>query len=165
MISNSVSNTFPALVVVAALVVLAGCCEEPVNVDLEKIELLEIHLADIRAHKNLDVEGLLTGIGPDLRSIRDGEISILTRRELKEQFTAHFSGARYEVFEDQQVPHAEISDDGTMGWVISRIGVRRIEPDGTGGERTEEFVCAGIITYKKVRGRWQKTADVSTFTP
>lgn len=156
-----------ALLPVAALtaLVLAGCCEEPPDVDQEKVELLKIHLADIQAHKDRDVEGLLRTIGPDLRMVRDGAVTVRTKDDLAARFREIFAGAEYPVYEDLQVPHAEVSDDGSMGWVISRIRVERLEPDGLGGQRTEVFTYAGIMTYRKVGERWQKTANVSTFAP
>ncbi|MGD9546036.1 MAG: nuclear transport factor 2 family protein [Candidatus Krumholzibacteriia bacterium] len=155
----------PLLAAVLTAIVLAGCCEEPPDLDQEKIELLQVHLADIRAHKDRDVEGLLRTVGPDLRMVRDGAVTVRTKDELAARFREVFAGAEYLVYEDLQVPHAEVSDDGTMGWVISRMRIERLEPDGAGGRSAESSVYAGIMTYRKVRGRWQKTANVSTFAP
>ena len=61
--------------------------------------------------------------------------------------------------------YAEVSADGTMGWVISRMAVTRSEPDDAGGRQTRSFTYAGIMTYEKVGGKWLKVANVSTFAP
>jgi hypothetical protein len=60
---------------------------------------------------------------------------------------------------------AEVSADGTMGWVVSRLAVTRTETDDDGGQRKRSFVYAGIMTYEKSGGKWKKVANVSTFRP
>jgi hypothetical protein len=85
------------------------------------------------------------------------------RGEVRDFFTAYLAGASYEKYEDLMVPHAEVSDDASMGWVISRVAVIRNEPTAGGEVKTRTFTYAGIMTYANVDGRWQKVANVSTF--
>lgn len=50
-----------------------------------------------------------------------------------------------------------------LGWVISRVKVRRTQtlPDGSVEEL--RFVYAGIDAYEMREGAWVRTANASTF--
>jgi ketosteroid isomerase-like protein len=146
----------------ALLALLAGCGKS-VDVDEEKIELLRIHLADVNAHLQGDVPAIMASIGEEFLYVGDGKVNVQFRAEIEEFFTGYLKDAEYERYEDLDVPHAEVSADGTMGWVISHTAVTRTEPDGQGGTRTRSFTYAGIMTYKKLDGKWLKVANVSTF--
>jgi len=155
----------PVLILVFSfLSALAGCGRTP-NLEEAKIELLRIHLADIKAHIDGDASALMKTIGEEFIYVGDGKITRQSREELRDFFTGYLDGADYERYEDLQVPHAEVSADRTMGWVISRMAVTRTEPDGSGGHETRSFTYAGIMTYEKVDGKWMKVANVSTFEP
>ena len=153
------------LLVLAAVVTVAGCSPE-VDLDAEKIELLRIHMADIQAHVDGDVATLLTTIPEEFIHVGDGKITRQSRVEIEGFFTGYLKNATYERYEDLVVPHAEVSADGTLGWVVSQMAVTRTEPDPGGeGTRTRSFTYAGIMTYEKVGGKWMKVANVSTFAP
>ena len=145
---------------------LAGAgCQSGVDAEAEKIALLTVHLADIEAHRAGDVSALLATIPEEILTVSDGEVIHQTHEEIRTFFTDYLAGTEYSRYEDLNVPHAEVSADGTLGWVISRMAVERNEPDGQGGRRTRAFTYAGIMTYAKREGRWVKTANVSTFAP
>ncbi|MEN8006031.1 MAG: nuclear transport factor 2 family protein [Candidatus Krumholzibacteriota bacterium] len=153
----------PVLVLVFWVVSMAAGCEKVVDVEAEKIELLRIHLTDIRAHKDNDVPALMQTIPEEFIHVGDGKVGRRSREEIRDFFTGYLDGAEYERYEDLQVPHAEVSRDGTMGWVISQMAVTRTEHDGAGGRQARSFTYAGIMTYEKIRGKWIKVANVSTF--
>ena len=148
----------------ALLVLLTGCGGD-VDVDDEKVELLRIHRADIQAHLDGDVDGLLATIPETMLLVGDGNVYWQPREKLREFFTDYLEGAEYSRYVDLMVPHAEVSADGTMGWVVSRMAVERSEPDPAGGRHDRTFTYAGIMTYQKRDGRWMKVANVSTFVP
>jgi hypothetical protein len=60
-------------------------------------------------------------------------------------------------------PVVRVSDDGSMGWVLSRLRVKRTGPGRHGAPQERAFVYAGIMTYEKRDGRWLRVANVSTF--
>lgn len=155
----------PLLILMTFLTAAIPGCGRTVDVEAEKIELLRIHLADIQAHRDGDVTALLKTIPEEFIHVGDGQITRQSRQEIEEFFTGYLAGAEYSQYEDLLVPHAEVSADGTMGWVTSRLGVTRQEPDGQGGTRTRSFTYAGIMTYEKAGGKWVKVANVSTFEP
>jgi ketosteroid isomerase-like protein len=144
-----------ALIIIASL---AGCGSEA-DLDAEKIALLRIHMADIKAHLEGDVPALMETVGEEFMYVGDGRVSVQSRAEIEEFFTGYLQDATYQRYKDLDVPHAEVSADGTMGWIVSRTAVTRTEPDGS----IRSFTYAGIMTYEKVGGRWRKVANVSTF--
>ena len=153
----------PVQVLVFCVLSLAAGCDKPVDVEAEKIALLRIHLIDTHAHMENDVPALMETIPEEFIYVGDGQVSRQTSDEIRDFFTGYLDGAEYDKYEDLLVPHAEVSADGTMGWVISRQAVTRTEPDGAGGTRTRSFTYAGIMTYEKTDGKWKKVANVSTF--
>jgi len=153
----------PVLILVFCVLSISAGCDKTVDVEAEKIALLRIHLIDIHAHLENDVPALMETIPEEFIYVGDGQVSRQTRDEIRDFFTGYLDGAEYEKYEDLQVPHAEVSADGTMGWVISQQAVTRTEPDGAGGTRTRSFTYAGIMTYEKTNGKWMKVANVSTF--
>ena len=153
----------PVQVLVFCILSLAAGCDKPVDVEAEKIALLRIHLIDTHAHMENDVPALMETIPEEFIYVGDGQVSRQTSDEIRDFFTGYLDGAEYDKYEDLLVPHAEVSADGTMGWVISRQAVTRTEPDGAGGTRTRSFTYAGIMTYEKTDGKWMKVANISTF--
>lgn len=152
----------PRVMTLVLLAALAGCGKS-VDIDAEKIELLRIHLADINAHLEGDVPAIMETVGEEFLYVGDGKVSMQTRAEVEAFFTGYLKDASYKRYKDLDVPHAEVSADCTMGWVISRVAVTRVEPNGNGGTRTRSFTYAGIMTYEKAGGKWLKVANVSTF--
>lgn len=146
------------------LAVVTGC-GPATDLEAEKIELLQTHLADIQAHVDGNVAALMETIPEEFIYVGGGEVVRQSRHEIRDFFTDYLDGAEYERYEDLLVPHAEVSADGTMGWVISRMAVTRTAPDNDGNQEKRSFVYAGIMTYEKVRGKWMKVANVSTFEP
>jgi hypothetical protein len=61
-------------------------------------------------------------------------------------------------------PVVQVSDDGGLGWLITRVRVRRTDTGHDGGPRELGFVSAGIETFEKRDGAWVRTANVSTFS-
>jgi len=153
------------LILVFCVLSIAAGCDKTVDVEVEKIALLRTHLIDIHAHMENDVPALMETIPEEFIYVGEGQVSRQSRDEIRDFFTGYLDGAEYEKYEDLLVPHAEVSADGTMGWVISRIAVTRNELDGKGGTRTRSFTYAGIMTYEKAGGKWMKVANVSTFAP
>ena len=155
----------PGLIPMLCLLTVVSGCLETVDIEAEKIELLRLHLVDKDAHLESDVPSLMKTIPEEFIYVGAGKIEYQSRDEIRDFFREYLGGASYEKYEDLQVPHAEVSADGTMGWVISRQAVTRTESDGVGGTRARSFTYAGIMTYEKTDGRWIKVANVSTFEP
>ena len=59
----------------------------------------------------------------------------------------------------------EISEDGSLGWLICQVEGRGVQRDEQGGERPIEFVYAWIELYRLVDGRWRLVGNVSCQRP
>jgi hypothetical protein len=130
------------------------------DLEAERRALLEIHRAEIRAHVERDVEALAGNHGDDFVSAYGGKISRADREATRKFFTTYFAGAAYPQYEDLEPPVIKVSDDGSMGYIVSRMRVRRVV-DG----REEPFVYAGVMIYTKRDGVWTRVANASTFEP
>ena len=124
----------------------------------ERQALLDLHLAANRAHIELDAEALARDHGDDFVSATRGKISRSTKAQTREFFTGYFKGASYPQYEDIEPPIVRVSDDASMGWVLTRTRVRRVE-----NGKEEGFVYAGVMMYEKRNGRWVRVGNASTF--
>jgi hypothetical protein len=134
-----------------------------VDLEKEKAELLRLHQQDRRAHFQTDVDLLLARHPEEFIAVRDGKIYRPKKADTRKMFTESFKGANYFEWDDLEPPIIRISNDGSLGWIIVRLKVRRMKKDAAGAEKEEKFVYAGIMTYEKRDGGWIKTANVSTF--
>lgn len=129
----------------------------------EETSLLKMHQQDREAHMKTDVELLLKSSPEVFITVSRGKIDKVTRAQEREMFTKYFQNATYYEWDDLETPIVRVSKDGTMGWIITRIKVRRVQKDSAGKEREEKFVYAGIMTYERSDGKWKRVANVSTF--
>jgi hypothetical protein len=137
----------------------------PVDLEKEKAELLRLHKAAREAHFKTDV-GLLQESAPEeFIAVSRGKIHRVRKADERKRFEEYFKGAKYYEWDDIEEPIVSVSKDGSMGWVITRIRVRRTQKDAAGAETEEKFVYAGIMTFEKRAGAWVRVANVSTFEP
>ncbi len=151
-----------------AFLVLASASavgQTPAALEREKAELLRLHRDAREAHFRTDVELLLRDEAEGFVTVSRGKVHRPRREETRRQFEEYFRGAKYYEWDDLEEPIIRVSRDATMAWMITRIRVRRVRRDASGGEREERFVYAGIMTYEKRGGRWTRVANVSTFEP
>ena len=126
-------------------------------------ELLAVHARDRQAHLATDVDLLLSDAGDEFISVSGGRVSRITPAEQRAFFTGYFKDAAYQEWDDLEPPIVRVSADGTLGWVITRLRVRRTQKDASGTAKETRFVYAGIMTYEKRAGVWVRVANVSTF--
>ena len=139
--------------------------QTPVNLEAEKAELLRLHKQGREAHFKTDVELLLADNPEEFVSVSGGKINRPRKADTRKMFTEYFRGAKYYEWDDVEEPIVRVSKDGSMGWMITRVRVRRVQKDKSGREVEEKFVYAGIMTYEKREGKWVRVANVSTFEP
>ncbi len=136
---------------------------EPIHLDAEKAALLSICEQDRQAHLDTDVAAALASYDDPYIYVRDGKIQRLARADTEPQYRKYFGGATFHEWDDIEPPIMQISNDGSMAWVIRRVRVRYTRPDDAGQEAAHAFVYAGISTYEKRAGQWVCVANVSTF--
>jgi len=153
-----------------ALLLFVACpsvarAQATVNLEKEKVELLRVHRTDREAHLRTDVELLQRSSPEEFISVSRGKIHRAKKSDEHKMFTEYFRGAMYYEWDDVDEPIVRVSKDGSMGWMITRVSVRRTQKGPAGEEKEEKFTYAGIMTYEKVDGRWMRVANVSTFEP
>lgn len=143
------------------LLLLAACATRPATVptraELEQ-SLLAVHHRGREGHLQTNIDMLQESSGEQMLSASRGRITRFTPADERARFTAYFEGAKYELWDDLEPPVVRVSNDGSMGWILTRIRSKR-----TKAGKTEEFVYAGIWTYERVGGKWVRVANVSTF--
>ena len=131
--------------------------------DQLRSEILEIHIEEIKAHLNKDVDFFIKNISESYVSVSRGEIRRPSKDEIKLQFSNYLNNTTFVEYRDLQEPIIEFSDDGTFAWSIVRVkvvGIRRMN-DGT--ERELDFICAWITLYRRQNDKWIRLGEVSSF--
>lgn len=133
------------------------------DISAEEAALLRLDEEARQAHFDTDAEALLIHDAEPVLFVREGAVLPMTRAELTNIYAEDMRGATYHEWDYLEPPVVRVSDDATLGWVISRRKVRRTkrEDDGTAAE--QEFIYSGINAYEKRDGVWVRVANVSTF--
>ncbi|UCF10342.1 MAG: hypothetical protein JSW65_01290 [Candidatus Bipolaricaulota bacterium] len=134
-----------------------------VDLEAEKKAILALHEDARRAHFATDVEAALEGLADEQLILRGGTMEVVPVEALRESMTGYFAGATFHEWDDLAPPVIEISDDGTLAWMANRLKVRLTRVDESGDEAESAFVYSGILTYRKVDGKWIRTGNASTF--
>lgn len=149
------------------LALLVASCYGKSEVDLnhEREKLLALHALDRQAHFNLDAESLSVNTIDTFIYVGDGKINYIRKADQINGFKEYFKDATYSKWDNLEEPIIQISEDGTVAWMITRVEVARAHVDSLGNQKSINFIYAGIMTYKKENGEWAKQANVSTFEP
>ena len=140
-----------------------GWSQKEVGLEKWKGELLKLHQMDRQAHFKTDPDLLLSHHPEEFIAVSQGKVSRRQKADTRNTFETYFKDATYYEWDDLEPPIVRVSNDGSMGWIITRLKVRRTQKDLTGVEREQKFVYAGIMTYEKRNKKWIKVANVSTF--
>ena len=71
----------------------------------------------------------------------------------------------FSVYKDVRTPIVTISDDGTLGWLITEVEVRGTHVAEDGTETPVEAIWAWIELYRKRDGQWTMVGNVSNRRP
>lgn len=153
------------LLLTIALAPTIGFAQRKVNVGREVEELLRVHESDRRAHFETNARRLMEHAPDEFISVSNGRVRRTTRAEDLKFFEEYFKNARYYEWDDLEPPIVRVSHDASMGWMIVRTRVRRVETQNGGETKERKFVYAGVMLYEKRGGMWVRVANVSTFEP
>ena len=130
-----------------------------------KAELLAVHQAARRAHFNRDVDFIVSGMGTEFTTVHEGTIRVMSREDVRKQFTEYFRGAEFSAWDDLEPPVIRISPDGKMGWMIVRVRIAYTKKDAGGSTSKEDTVMAWMSAYEKRNGKWLLVANATTSKP
>lgn len=133
------------------------------SADALHAKLLAAYRDGVRAHVELDADSLADGNSDEFLSATSGKISRISREQTRKFFKGYFEGATYHEYADLEPPVIRVSDDGSMGWIMNRIRVRRTTKQRDGKESEQSFVYAGLMIYERRGGEWVRVANASTF--
>ena len=130
-----------------------------------KAELLALHQAARRAHLNRDVDFIVAGMGSEFTTVHEGKVKVMSRDDVRKQFTGYFRGAEFSAWDDLEPPIIQVSPDGRMGWMIVRVRIAYTKTDAGGAKAKEDTVMAWISVYEKRDGKWLLIGNASTSEP
>jgi hypothetical protein len=101
-----------------------------------KAELLALHQAARRAHLNRDVDFIVAGMGTEFTTVHEGKVKVMSRDDVRKQFTEYFCGAEFSAWDDLEPPIIQVSPDGKNG-LDDRPRQDRVHEDGCRGREVE----------------------------
>ena len=136
-------------------------------------ELISDEQRLIRQHRII-MDGHFFGQTEEMKSqqsdsmtmLNDGEI-FQVQGNLSEGMIDRIMASRdYTVYDDLEKPQVQVSDDGTLGWLIAKIYAKGIRYDDQRAPTGSlEFTCAWVELYEKKGQKWKLKGIVSTFRP
>ena len=104
-------------------------------------------------------------MGPEFTTVHEGNIRVMSREDVRKQFTEYFRGAEFSAWDDLEPPVIRISPDGKMGWMIVRVRIAYTKTDAGGATSKEDTVMAWMSAYEKHDGKWLLVANATTSKP
>ena len=128
----------------------------------DRMEILALHAKVLQAHRENSVAMMVDGAAEDYVLVTRGEVLYPTLAERAERFDEYFAITTFDRYEDTIEPVVQISQDGTLAWLIARVTVSGTQKHGDEALPLE-FTSAWIELYKKSDGRWMQVGNVSNF--
>lgn len=148
-------------------VVVAACAQESFpapDLDVLRGELRALHEASVQAHLDGDADFFARDLADDYLVVSGAEISRPSAEEVRAMFGGYLSSIDFDRYETTDGPIVGVSDDGSVGWIITQV-----EVDGrsvTGGDTLSlMYASAWLTLYRRVEGRWIMQANVSGVEP
>lgn len=130
----------------------------------EEQKLLRHHRNIMDDHLFGTTEAIKSQQADTMTMVNAGEIDMVFANNPDPMIDRIMASRDYTVYDDLVRPQVQISDDGTLAWVIAQIYAKGMRFDEHGQPTIPlEFTCAWIELYKKQDGKWKMTGIVSNF--
>ena len=161
---NSLLGKLFGVMIVASY--LCGCMSDGDSERrLDRAALLELHSQQEAAHLTYDPELLVSMLHEPVVQINRGSIFRRGRQENTERIKSYFDRVEFLEWSNIDPPEINISDDGTMAYVVVHKRVRLTYEDEAGERQEEHTVFAWLEAWEKINGRWELMAGASTDRP
>lgn len=150
-----------SLVISVGLLVCACAVVPTTGGDRE--QLLALHEQAMEAHRRNDIDMLLKPEAADFLLASRGEVSRPTLEQRRQFLGPYLKATRFAEYVDTAPPIAQVSRDGTLGWVIVQVRARGEQTTSSGATRPLAFESAWIELYEKRDGEWKRVGNVSNF--
>ena len=134
----------------------------PEAVLTDEQKLLRLHRIFMDGHLFGEVAEMSAAHGDSVVIVGRGDVHEMPGEQSAATLGDILARSNYSVYDDMIRPKVEISEDGSLGWVIAQVLGKGV--DNNSGN-SFEFVCAWIELYKKTDGKWRFTGNVSNFRP
>jgi len=134
---------------------LATAAASPSNLEHDTQSLLAIHSRDRQAHLKGDANLLVASVADHLINVEYGKVEIVTREQMRQQFTQRFERVKYSSWEDTAPPKIYASPDGQMAWMVIEIKARLTDRSGPNAGVERSFIGSWIATFDKQQGEWR----------
>jgi hypothetical protein len=159
----NVSNPMKIAPWLATLLFAASALGQSAGTDVS--ELLSMHAAVIQAHIDHDVDSWLALETDTTTSVNSGLVTRVGRMDRRKARIGYLERATFDSYRDVKPPIVQISDDGSIGWLIAEVEVVgwMANMDGT----IEDFsnVWAWVELYERTPQGWKQTGNVSNSRP
>lgn len=133
------------------------------NNDVE--EILRFHQQIIQAHGDKDIQAWLEGESDDYVVASRGDVSNPSKEERASRLGPYIEATTFSEYRDLIPPIVQVSDDGTLGWLIAQVQVKGVQNNEDGPEEPLEFLSAWIELDRKEEGKWLSVGNVSNMRP
>ena len=127
-------------------------------------ELLDVHKEVGKAYLNKDAGFFSKNIASDYFTITRGRLLKPTKGKINQTFGKYLGNTEFKVYEDIIDPIVKMSDDGTLGWIISQVKIEAVrEMDGLTHNIGD--IWAWITLYMKDNDTWIRMGEVNSMIP
>lgn len=147
------------------LAALTACATEaPVNLAAERAALLAMHEQVLHSHRTDDIDAWLALEADSMVAGNRGELSVSAKSETAERRRQYLAATEFSAYRDLQPPIVNVSDDGSLGWVLAQVevvGYYGAPPDTT----SIHDVWAWVELYERRSEGWRMVGNVATAKP
>lgn len=136
-------------------------CAPSRSPDADVARLLAIHEAVLEAHLTGDVDAWMALEGEEYVSANGGAVTFPTVADREAVRGPYLASATFELYQDLRAPVVQISEDGTLGWLIAEVEMRGTQVTEDGTSSAIESIWAWIELYQKRDGEWRLVGNVS----
>lgn len=131
----------------------------------DKEILLDMHQEIIKAHLEANAQSWLDMESDEYISANRGVIRYLSKEERRVGREPYLAATTFSEYRDVIEPIVNISEDGTLGWVIVQVRASGVQKTQAGAELPVAFESAWVELYEKRNGRWLCVGNVSNIKP
>jgi hypothetical protein len=141
------------------LLLIASCCTAVAasspTLEHDTQSLLAIHARERQAHLKGNANLLVASVADHVINVEYGKVEIVTREQMRQQFSQRFERVKYSSWEDTAPPKVYVSLDEQMAWMVVEIKARLCDRSGPNAGVERGFIGSWIATFEKQQGEWR----------
>jgi ketosteroid isomerase-like protein len=130
--------------------------------EVDSREILRAYESVRAAHFHHDAAAFLANNESSWYLVADGTVGLRSTAAEKPGVQKYFDSVEFADITDLDLPHVEVSSDGTMAWMLGHVRVRGTQRQAEGAEVPLAFDAAWIDVWQKKAGGWRIVARANT---